>query len=51
MSPSIPTSRIVEDVKRDLLEPPLPMIQRIVDEEQAALDTRRAARAAGEAGR
>lgn len=42
MAPSISTRSIVEDVKRDLLEPPIPTIQRIVAEEQAALEQRRA---------
>lgn len=53
MSPSIPTTRIVEQVKRDLLEPPLPIdrIDQIIADEQTALATRRAARAAEEQGR
>lgn len=53
MSPSIPTSRIVDDAKRQLLEPPLPIdrIDQIIADEQAALDARRAARAAEEQGR
>lgn len=47
MSPSIPMSRIVDEVKWQLLEPHLPIdrIEQIIADEQAALDARRTARA------
>lgn len=43
---SISTKSIVGGVKRELLEPPIPTITRIVAEEQAALEQRRAEHAA-----
>lgn len=43
MAPSITTASIVEGVKRDLLAPPIPTIDRIVSEELHALALRREA--------
>lgn len=43
MAPSITTASIVEDVKRDLLAPPIPTIDLIVSEELHALALRREA--------
>lgn len=45
MSPIVPMSRIVDDAAQIILEPPL-RIDQIIADEQAALDARRAARAA-----
>lgn len=43
MTPSITTASIVEDVKHDLLEPPIPTINLIVAQELHALALRREA--------
>lgn len=40
---SISIHEVAQQAARDLLEPPIPTIQRIVAEEQAALEQRRAA--------
>lgn len=44
--PSISIHEVAQQAARDLLEPPIPTIQRIVAEEQAALEQRRAEHAA-----
>lgn len=43
MTPSITTASIVEQVKREMLEPPIPTIDRIISEELHALALRREA--------